>query len=162
MPIEYPPTNTQGPPGPQGAPGADGAPGVNGLSAYQVAIANGFIGSEQDWLDSLVGPTGLEVIAFGNFDGVNMVIRNSHGVLSVGRWDTGGYVVNFLATQPDANYIFLSNASGDGVQPAYAYEETGSGGRANATTSAISFRVVNSAGTPVNRLSVNFLVVRPR
>jgi hypothetical protein len=27
--------------------------GEPGLSAYQVAIANGFVGTEQDWLDSL-------------------------------------------------------------------------------------------------------------
>jgi hypothetical protein len=49
-----------GPPGPQGPPGAAGAPGSNGLSAYQIAVANGFVGTEQDWLDSLVGPPGPE------------------------------------------------------------------------------------------------------
>ena len=38
-----------------GPPGADGAPGA---SAYQVAVANGFIGTEADWLASLVGPKG--------------------------------------------------------------------------------------------------------
>lgn len=44
--------------GPQGVSGADGADGANGLSAYEVALANGFVGTEQDWLDSLVGPQG--------------------------------------------------------------------------------------------------------
>ena len=44
--------------GPQGVTGADGADGANGLSAYEVALANGFVGTEQDWLDSLVGPQG--------------------------------------------------------------------------------------------------------
>ena len=29
-----------------------------GLSAYEVAVDNGFTGSEEDWLDSLVGPAG--------------------------------------------------------------------------------------------------------
>lgn len=29
--------------------------GVDGASAYEIAVANGFIGSEQDWLNSLVG-----------------------------------------------------------------------------------------------------------
>lgn len=27
--------------------------GPQGLSAYQIAVANGFIGTEQEWLDSL-------------------------------------------------------------------------------------------------------------
>lgn len=43
--------NLQGPPGPPGA-------GEDGLSAYEVAVANGFVGTEADWLDSLVGPPG--------------------------------------------------------------------------------------------------------
>ncbi len=42
-------------PGPAGADGADGA---DGESAYEVAVAEGFVGTEQDWLDSLVGPQG--------------------------------------------------------------------------------------------------------
>ena len=41
-----------GPQGPAGPAGADGA------SAYQVAVNNGFVGTEQEWLDSLRGPTG--------------------------------------------------------------------------------------------------------
>jgi len=30
-----------------------GAQGKDGASAYEVAVANGFVGTEQDWLDSL-------------------------------------------------------------------------------------------------------------
>lgn len=41
--------------GPQGSTGATGA---NGLSAYQVAVANGFAGTQQQWLDSLKGAKG--------------------------------------------------------------------------------------------------------
>lgn len=33
--------------------------GADGLSAYQVAVANGFIGTESEWLDSLVGSVDL-------------------------------------------------------------------------------------------------------
>lgn len=29
-----------------------------GQSAYEVAVANGFVGTESDWLDSLIGPQG--------------------------------------------------------------------------------------------------------
>jgi hypothetical protein len=32
--------------------------GARGKSAYQVALDNGFDGTEQEWLDSLIGPTG--------------------------------------------------------------------------------------------------------
>lgn len=40
-----------------GLTGADGAPGA---SAYEVAVAEGFVGDEAAWLASLVGPTGPE------------------------------------------------------------------------------------------------------
>ena len=35
--------------------------GPQGFSAYQVAVKNGFVGSEQEWLDSLVGEQGDSV-----------------------------------------------------------------------------------------------------
>lgn len=48
----------QGPKGDAGDTGAQGPKGDDGDSAYAVAVANGFAGTEQDWLDSLVGPQG--------------------------------------------------------------------------------------------------------
>lgn len=36
-----------------GLKGAAGAPGANGKSAYQIAVDNGFSGTEQEWLESL-------------------------------------------------------------------------------------------------------------
>ena len=36
----------------------DGAPGQDGLSAYEIAVANGFVGTESEWIDSLIGPQG--------------------------------------------------------------------------------------------------------
>lgn len=53
----------QGPPGiqgPEGIPGKPGETGNPGDSAYQVAVNNGFNGSEQDWLDSLQGAPGQD------------------------------------------------------------------------------------------------------
>lgn len=44
----------QGPPGPQGVPGEDGK------SAYQIAVENGFEGTEEEWLESLQGPPGKD------------------------------------------------------------------------------------------------------
>jgi hypothetical protein len=57
------PEGPQGPAGPKGDPGDPGEKGEQGdpgLSAYEVAVDNGFEGTEQEWLDSLVGPEGQE------------------------------------------------------------------------------------------------------
>jgi Collagen triple helix repeat (20 copies) len=51
-------TGDTGPAGATGATGPAGATGADGASAYEVAVANGFVGTESQWLDSLVGPTG--------------------------------------------------------------------------------------------------------
>ena len=39
----------------EGDDGDDGAPGAAGKSAYEIAVDNGFTGTEQEWLDSLQG-----------------------------------------------------------------------------------------------------------
>jgi integrin beta 8 len=49
---------TPGTPGAPGAPGTPGAPGLDGLSAYEIAVANGFVGTEAQWLASLEGTDG--------------------------------------------------------------------------------------------------------
>ncbi|HRC95281.1 MAG TPA: hypothetical protein PK317_00630 [Coprothermobacter proteolyticus] len=55
---------SQGPPGPQGPKGdpgeGTGIPGPAGDSAYQVAVAAGFVGTEQEWLASLTGVVSAE------------------------------------------------------------------------------------------------------
>ncbi len=40
--------------------GSDGVDGVNGKSAYEVAVANGFVGTQAEWLDSLIGNSAYE------------------------------------------------------------------------------------------------------
>ena len=49
-----------GAPGRDGLPGADGRDGTDGLSAYELAVAAGFVGTEAEWLASLVGPAGAD------------------------------------------------------------------------------------------------------
>lgn len=39
-----------------------GTPGKNGLSAYEIAVKNGFEGSEQDWLNSLQATAEIEAM----------------------------------------------------------------------------------------------------
>lgn len=56
------PTGLTGPQGVQGPPGNDG---VDGLSAYEVWLSLGNTGSEQDFIDSLVGPAGQTGSSFG-------------------------------------------------------------------------------------------------
>ena len=48
----------QGIQGETGADGPQGVPGDDGASAYEIAVVNGFIGTELQWLASLVGPQG--------------------------------------------------------------------------------------------------------
>ncbi len=46
--------------GANGTNGTDGADGVDGKSAYQIAVDNGYLGSESDWLASLKGADGAD------------------------------------------------------------------------------------------------------
>jgi hypothetical protein len=55
------PAGAEGPAGPQGDPGPvgpEGPAGPDGASAYELAVAAGFVGDEAAWLASLVGPEG--------------------------------------------------------------------------------------------------------
>lgn len=45
---------------PEGGEGPQGEPGIDGLTAYEIAVANGFVGTEVEWLDSLEGPQGIQ------------------------------------------------------------------------------------------------------
>ena len=51
-------TGPQGIKGDTGAIGATGVNGTDGISSYQVAVNNGFTGTETQWLASLVGTKG--------------------------------------------------------------------------------------------------------
>ena len=46
-----------------GCSGDDGSNGTNGLSAYQIAVANGFVGTEAEWLSSLQGASSPDTAA---------------------------------------------------------------------------------------------------
>lgn len=55
-------TGDTGPQGPIGLTGPQGDTGPKGDSAYAVAVANGFVGTEAEWLASLEGPQGPQGI----------------------------------------------------------------------------------------------------
>jgi len=50
--------SSTGIPGPAGADGLDGVDGSDGLSAYDIAVAEGYSGTVAEWLASLIGPQG--------------------------------------------------------------------------------------------------------
>ena len=50
----------KGDPGAPGSNGMDGADGVDGKSAYDIALAHGFVGTEAEWLESLKGEPGKD------------------------------------------------------------------------------------------------------
>jgi len=51
-------------PGSEGPAGENGEDGKDGLSAYEIAVENGFVGNEAEWLASLVGPPGADGSTF--------------------------------------------------------------------------------------------------
>jgi len=72
-------TGAQGPAGADGQPGLpgdNGADGQDGASAYEVAVANGFVGNEAAWLASLVGAQGPQGPSGGNANTGNIVFDN--------------------------------------------------------------------------------------
>jgi hypothetical protein len=112
--------------------------GPRGKSAYQVAVDNGFIGTEQEWLDSLQDYANLTNLpstfppsahthlsaditdATPNATPNTVVKRSSGGSASFLASDLGS-AVN-AAAQTEAIAINASSASGDAL---YAFSETG-------------------------------------
>ena len=92
--------NVQGEKGDTGARGLDGQNGTNGingvngqdgLSAYQIAVGNGFVGTESQWLSSLRGATGSSGANGSNGWSPVLAVasRGNDSVLQVTGW-TGG------------------------------------------------------------------------
>lgn len=86
-------------PGPPGKDGSNGKDGKDGLSAYQVAVNNGFTGTAQEWLNSLRGQPGRDGVdgkpgkdgspGEDGHDGVTPHIDATTGHWFVGTTDTG-------------------------------------------------------------------------
>jgi hypothetical protein len=106
------PTGADGPAGADGFDGADGAngdpgfPGTPGADAYEVAVNNGFVGTEAEWLESLVGADGA--------DGASVSYEEDYSdVTTYAIGDIVRYVPAFAAVpdQPppqDIAYIYIS------------------------------------------------------
>lgn len=105
--------------GADGTNGTDGTDGTDGKSAYEIAKANGFTGTEQEWLDSLKGKDGTDgkdgvsgyeivgrtadAIDVTETDGVKTIttLCNSHDEVAIGGGaNTTGGDVDLKASYP--------------------------------------------------------------
>ncbi len=132
------PAGISGAPGPIGPAGADGAVGpagtdgtngTNGTSSYELAAANGFTGTEQEWLDSLKGADGAAGINGTNgIDGTN----GTNGTNGTDGVDANQAQLDALQAQVDVLQALV-----DGLHPiVYEIGDTGPAG-------GIVFHVIN-------------------
>lgn len=87
----------------QPTPGTQGPPGEDGLSAYQIALLNGFAGTEVEWLASLVGADGVDGV-----DGSAGFLVTKKAVLTS---QIDGTAVNFILPEtpaPKSVLVFLN------------------------------------------------------
>lgn len=61
--------------GVDGVDGVDGADGADGKSAYDIAVDNGFEGTETEWLESLKGKDGVVIGYAPTVDGTTIVFE---------------------------------------------------------------------------------------
>ena len=150
-------TNVKGERGEQGVAGSDGKNGTNGingangndgLSAYQVAVQNGFVGTQSQWIASLKGVKGDDGINGSNGWSPNfkIVARGDDSVLHLFEWiggtgtkpTTTGYL---SGTGIVANILNATNIRGlQGVQGIQGVKgETGASGDSANKISSISY-----------------------
>jgi hypothetical protein len=110
---EGPPGTPGGPPGPQGPEGPrgpQGAPGSGaGDSAYVVALQNGFVGSESEWIASLKGDTGSAGVSIS---GTEIYQDDLYVIYDNGTSDNVGRVVGFNGE--DGKYVTSGNVDDTG------------------------------------------------
>ena len=87
--------------------GPTGPTGPDGLSAYEVAVENGFVGTEQEWLDSLVGPTGPAGEA-GPIAATIPFSLGGSGVVFATQEDGYPQIVNFAGFGKQNYYVMLA------------------------------------------------------
>ena len=95
----------------------------NGLSAYEVAVSQGFVGSESAWLDSLVGPMGPVGAATATFETVNRNLEavgastevDDNGVVQQVSYDNGIVKLFDYDTQGRITSITLAGSTPAGI-----------------------------------------------
>ena len=122
--------NVQGEQGIQGVAGKDGKDGVNGvsgsngkdgLSAYQVAVANGYTGTQTQWLQSLVGATGAKgSVGANGLNGWSAVLktvpRGNDVVLQIHDWVGGTGTKPTTGQYLSSNGLVINIANADNIR----------------------------------------------
>ena len=115
-----------GPAGPQGIAGADGQDGNNGQSAYEIWLDLGNTGTEQDFIDSLVGPEGPQGADGSNSTSSNGTdLNNIEGGLKFKRIET---YTEFDITVPSGELYLLKSiyrVSSNSNNPAFRVDING-------------------------------------
>lgn len=108
-----------GPQGPAGPAGAAGDPGADGQSAYNAAVANGFSGTEAEWLASLQASaaviTSSHVHTIADLSVGDTFFVSDTGTYKI--WQGTGFIEFGKAVEPlavdsiEADISFADNAS---------------------------------------------------
>lgn len=86
-----------------------GKDGSDGKSAYQIALDNGFIGSEQEWLDSLKGEPGAT--DYNDLENKPTKLTDFSGTLPVSQGGTGAITVSEALTNLNAQHILTAGSN---------------------------------------------------
>lgn len=89
---------------------------VPGLSAYEIAVENGFVGTEKEWLESLKGESGqtIEVTSITTYyyvqkEGQRAPNQSDRGTLEKPTWANGQYIwVRYAFNYPNLNPKYTS------------------------------------------------------
>lgn len=132
-----------------GSGGTDPSSGTAGASAYQVAVNNGFSGTEQQWLTSLVGPPGPQGIPGVKGDAGAPGAKGDTGAqgerglqgIQGFKGDTGntgntGAAGPGVAAGGQAGQVLTKNSSAD-YDTSWQTPASGGGGAATAQTAAV-------------------------
>ena len=112
----------QGPKGDTGATGPQGPAGKDGKSAYEVAVAAGYSGTVQQWLQSLQGPTGPKGDA--GAAGASAKLTTTSITIQATGWSVGAYSIsNESITANSLVYLSPANTTTKAMYDAMAAAE---------------------------------------
>lgn len=86
--------------------GAEGTNGSNGKDAYTIAVEEGFIGTRQEWLDSLKGKAGAPT-EIGNIPITGDLIPDKAGLYSIGSEDKKLKAIHAEEIYMSANTLYI-------------------------------------------------------
>jgi len=99
--------------------------GINGLSAYQIAVQNGFEGTEQEWLTSLSGNSGVATKTYRalcnqtSFQGNDLSVTVLENTLGTITWTTNtiGVFIGNIEGGFNQESTFVNPVFGGGKTP---------------------------------------------